>query len=136
MSHPERRPGGGLSRRKREQRAYYLVLASGGLAVAAVALLGRGPGLTPEGDDLLAGVCVTAAAAGDPLALPPRVRALTTPLSATLLELAAQGAVAEPVHAVLTADRWRAALARLTRLGHSTGRAYAVNAAASARALG
>ena len=36
MSHPERRPGGGLSRRKREQRAFYLVLASGGLAVAAV----------------------------------------------------------------------------------------------------
>jgi len=35
MSHPERRPGG-LPRRKREQRAYYLVLASGGLAVAAV----------------------------------------------------------------------------------------------------
>jgi hypothetical protein len=36
MSHPERRPGGGVPRRKREQRAYYLVLASGGLAVAAV----------------------------------------------------------------------------------------------------
>jgi hypothetical protein len=35
MSHPERRPGGGLSRRKREQRAYYLVLATGGLALAA-----------------------------------------------------------------------------------------------------
>jgi hypothetical protein len=39
MSHPERRPGGGLSRRKREQRAYYLVLASGGLGVAAVVVL-------------------------------------------------------------------------------------------------
>jgi hypothetical protein len=39
MSHPERRPGGGLSRRKREQRAYYLVLATGGLAVAAVVVL-------------------------------------------------------------------------------------------------
>jgi hypothetical protein len=35
MSHPERRPSG-LPRRKREQRAYYLVLATGGLAVAAV----------------------------------------------------------------------------------------------------
>ena len=39
MSHPERRPRGGLSRRKREQRAYYLVLATGGLAVAAVVVL-------------------------------------------------------------------------------------------------
>jgi hypothetical protein len=28
-----------MSRRKREQRAYYLVLASGGLAVAAVVVL-------------------------------------------------------------------------------------------------
>lgn len=39
MSHPERRPGGGLSRRKREQRAYMLTLATGGLAVAAVVVL-------------------------------------------------------------------------------------------------
>jgi hypothetical protein len=39
MSHPEPRPGGGLSRRQREQRAYYLVLATGGLAVAAVVVL-------------------------------------------------------------------------------------------------
>jgi hypothetical protein len=39
MSHPERRPGGGMSRRGREQRAYYLVLATGGLAVAAVVVL-------------------------------------------------------------------------------------------------
>ena len=38
MSHPERRPSG-VPRRKREQRAYYLVLASGGLAVAAVVVL-------------------------------------------------------------------------------------------------
>jgi type IV secretory pathway TrbD component len=39
MSDLERRPGRGLSRRQREQRAYYLVLASGGLAVAAVVVL-------------------------------------------------------------------------------------------------
>jgi hypothetical protein len=31
--------GGGLSRRQREQRAYYLVLATGGLALAAVVVL-------------------------------------------------------------------------------------------------
>jgi type IV secretory pathway TrbD component len=39
MSDLERRPGRGMSRRQREQRAYYLVLASGGLAVAAVVVL-------------------------------------------------------------------------------------------------
>jgi hypothetical protein len=39
MSDLERRPGRRMSRRQREQRAYYLVLASGGLAVAAVVVL-------------------------------------------------------------------------------------------------
>ena len=39
MSDLERRSGRGPSRRQREQRAYYLVLASGGLAVAAVVVL-------------------------------------------------------------------------------------------------
>jgi hypothetical protein len=39
MSDLERRPGRGMSRRQREQRAYYLVLASGGLAVAAAVVL-------------------------------------------------------------------------------------------------
>ena len=77
---------------------------------AALALLGRGPGLTPEGDDLLAGACIVAAAVGDPLALPPGVRTLTTPLSATLLELAAAGAGPKPVHALL--DLAERALAR------------------------
>jgi type IV secretory pathway TrbD component len=39
MSDLERSPGRRPSRRQREQRAYYLVLASGGLAVAAVVVL-------------------------------------------------------------------------------------------------
>jgi type IV secretory pathway TrbD component len=39
LSDLERRSGRGMSRRQREQRAYYLVLASGGLAVAAVVVL-------------------------------------------------------------------------------------------------
>ena len=39
MSDLERRPGRGISRRQREQRAYYLVLTSGGLAVAAAVVL-------------------------------------------------------------------------------------------------
>jgi len=39
MSDLERRRGSGMSRRQREQRAYYLVLASGGLGLAAVVVL-------------------------------------------------------------------------------------------------
>jgi hypothetical protein len=39
MSDLTPRSGRGLSRRRREQRAYYLVLATGGLAVAAVVVL-------------------------------------------------------------------------------------------------
>jgi hypothetical protein len=105
---------------------------------AALALLGRGPGLTPEGDDLLAGACVTAAAAGDPLVLPSGLRALTTPLSATLLELAAAGAGPKPVHALLHLgdERWRGALSELEGLGASSGRAIALGVGAAAAVLG
>ena len=105
---------------------------------AALALLGRGPGLTPEGDDLLAGACITAAAVGDPLAPAPGVRELTTPLSATLLELAAAGAGPKPVHALLDLgdERWRGALRELEGLGASSGRAIALGVGAAAVALG
>jgi len=105
---------------------------------AAHDLLGRGPGLTPEGDDLLAGAAAVAAAAGDPLALPPQLRELTTPLSATLLELAAAGGAARPVHALLDLDEtdWRPALRELERLGASSGRAIALGVGAAAAALG
>lgn len=105
---------------------------------AARALLGRGPGLTPEGDDLVAGAAVAAAAAGEPLALPADLRSLTTPLSATLLELAAAGAAAQPVHALLdlAEDGWRAPLHELAALGASSGRAIALGVGAAAAALG
>jgi Protein of unknown function (DUF2877) len=95
------------------------------------ALLGRGAGLTPEGDDLLAGACAVAAAAGAPLALPSDLRERTTALSATLLELAAAGAAPRPLHAVLDVrdERWPAALRELEGLGSSSGRAIALGAA-------
>src|SRR4029079_15493012 len=70
--------------------------------------------------------------AGRRLPLPDDLRARTTALSATLLELAAQGMIAEPFHAVLNG----APLERLTRLGQTTGRTYAVNGAAALRGLG
>ena len=120
--------------------ALFAALGSGDVAArrrAALALLGRGPGLTPEGDDLLAGACITAAAVGDPLRLPPGVRTLTTPLSATLFELAAVGAGPQPVHALLELRSALAgALRRLEGLGASSGRAIALGVGGAAVALG
>jgi hypothetical protein len=107
-------------------------------AAAADALLGRGPGLTPEGDDRLAATAAVVAARAWPqrdawlgALVPPDVRERTSALSATLLALAAAGRIAEPVHG-LFGPHWRAALDRLTGLGHSTGRAYATAAATAA----
>jgi hypothetical protein len=96
-------------------------------------LIGRGPGLTPEGDDVVAATAAVLAAGGERWnLLPDDLRARTTALSATLLELAARGAIAEPFHAVLNG----APLRRLTGLGHTTGRTYAASGAAALRGLG
>jgi hypothetical protein len=118
-------------------------------ARAAALLVGRGEGLTPEGDDLLAGAAAAGAAAGGaarwPAAdrgawlaalRPPDLERRTTPLSATLLELAIRGQVMQPVHALLDvspggAEGWQAALRTLLRIGHSTGPAYAAQVAAT-----
>jgi hypothetical protein len=98
-------------------------------------LIGRGGGLTPEGDDLLAGAAAVVAASwadsaawlhalvGDDL------RSRTTALSATLLELAVRGMGPEPLQALLGGDP--DARERLVALGHSTGRAYLRGAAAA-----
>jgi hypothetical protein len=67
--------------------------------------VGRGPGLTPRGDDVLAGYCAGLAllhgrhAEGHRLASAAAPR--TTALSATLLLHAARGEVPEPVHRLL-----------------------------------
>jgi hypothetical protein len=122
-------------------------------AAAARALLGRGPGLTPEGDDLLAAVAGTLAVLGpamrpleptgrpplhDPLldALAP-IHGRTTALSATLLTLASQRRLPEPAGRLLDLGpageaNWPAALERLDRLGHGSGRAYAAGIGATA----
>ncbi|MGZ8647161.1 MAG: oxamate carbamoyltransferase subunit AllH family protein [Solirubrobacteraceae bacterium] len=100
---------------------------------AGAYLVGRGPGLTPEGDDLVGGLAAVlshdrswvAALIGADL----RVR--TTALSATLLELAARGMGPEPLQALLAGEP--GALDRLLRLGHSTGRAYALGAGLALR---
>lgn len=119
---------------------------------AARVLTGRGGGLTPEGDDLLASAAGVARARSFPdlwiRALthfsspsgageqapgttevqnaPPGSRARTTRLSASLLRHAAEGRLISPMLALLDPNeaRWREAVDRLAVLGHSTGRAY------------
>jgi hypothetical protein len=75
---------------------------------------------------------------GDAVALPSGARTLTTPLSATLLELAAAGAGPKPVHTLLDLadERWRPALRVLEALGASSGRAIALGVGAAAAVLG
>jgi hypothetical protein len=97
---------------------------------------------------VLAGVAATLVAVqGAPGAaraaalLPPDLPSRTTPLSATLLALAAQGDVMEPVRALLDPRRagpaaWLGALRRLERTGHSTGPAYAAAVGATLVWLG
>ncbi len=121
------------------------------LDAAAERLLGRGPGLTPEGDDVLAGAAaglraLGPAAGADPARVnaavaalvPPETAARTGALSATLLALAAAGGAPEPAHRLLAdgppRERERA-LADLARLGASTGRAIAAGIALAAREL-
>jgi hypothetical protein len=111
-------------------------------ATAGARLLGRGPGLTPEGDDTLAGTAAAARALGPAAGLAPAAvaelaavlvpadaRARTGALSATLLELAAAGALPEPAHRLVSGAGREAALADLRRLGASTGAAIAAGIA-------
>ncbi|MFI6732902.1 DUF2877 domain-containing protein [Nonomuraea sp. NPDC050451] len=110
-----------------------------GAVTAAEQLMGLGPGLTPSGDDVLAGLLVTlrhlGAAAGaeravwlaDWLAATVTfdARTRTTPISATLLHCAARGESSPEVTAVLRgitgAQALEPALRRLHSLGHTSG---------------
>jgi hypothetical protein len=108
-----------------------------GSVAAAVGLLGRGPGLTPSGDDVLAGFLIGAAAFGvDAAALRAAIETLaparTTALSAALLWHAARGECIDElaaVAAVLTSERGpeqaERAVRRLLSVGHSSGAALA-----------
>lgn len=120
---------------------------------AAAALVGRGPGLTPVGDDLLCATAIAVHALGPAfgwekeryewlaalVAQPLHQR--TTALSATLLELSVEGMAMKPVHALLDTKPsdglgWRRALHRVCQVGHSTGRAYVLGLGAAAAAMG
>jgi hypothetical protein len=119
------------------------------VAKAARILTGRGPGLTPDGDDLLAAAAAATVAFETPSGVPSaRICAAmlmndleerTSSLSASLLRLAAEGQVIDPVRSLLDlgAERavWTRALARLERIGHGTGGTYVRGCALTALAL-
>lgn len=94
-------------------------------------LPGRGPGLTPEGDDLLAGVALALVARGRraeaALLAPPDLEARTTSLAATLVRLATRGHGPEPAVRMLASEAAGrdAAERELVGLGGSTGAAIA-----------
>jgi len=116
-------------------------------------LLGSGPGLTPEGDDYLAGAIsgtrILATALGDhaavtmlEVATAPLValaHARTTTFSAALIAHAAGGRVARPAGSFLLALAGRgdveAALDTLLSVGHTSGPALAAGIVLAARIL-
>ena len=101
--------------------------------VAVAGLVGRGDGLTPFGDDVLCGwlaahraACVATQAVDDAVR---RALPRTTTLSATLLECALAGEVADLAAGYLRAlgtPSERAARAALAALGHSSGEGLAL----------
>ncbi|WP_203044338.1 oxamate carbamoyltransferase subunit AllH family protein [Pimelobacter simplex] len=113
-----------LSTARDQLPAEALARLAAGDPAAVPALVGRGDGLTPVGDDVLAGWLVAAHAAGrDDAAVAAAVLAhlpRTTGLSAALLRHAVAGEAIAPFRAVLVrADA--AAVAALLAVGHSSG---------------
>jgi hypothetical protein len=101
---------------------------------AVLALLGRGPGLTPSGDDLLAGLLIGARAFGieiDGVEEAVRAHAVTrtTALSGQLLRNALAGEAIREVVVLIAALTDGVALATalgaLLRIGHTSGAALA-----------
>ena len=118
-------------------------LRRGDLSAVARRLQGRGTGLTPSGDDVLAGILVVCAT--DPNCRPALARlvrgARTTRLSRSFLRWAAAGHSIEPAHTLLDAaasgDRtgMRRAAASLAAVGATSGRALASGIALAALEL-
>jgi hypothetical protein len=113
-----------------------------GCTSAADRLLGLGPGLTPSGDDVLAGLFLAAALQPYPLdALGAHVTAragtATTALSAALLRCAVRGVGCPEAVAFVDAVGGHAdvpaAYRRLARIGHTSGRDLAAGVQLAAR---
>jgi hypothetical protein len=100
-------------------------------------LIGRGPGLTPLGDDILSGALVTYAALGSPAfgPLAARVRrhtpGRTTFVSEALLHHAIRGECIPELHALLTAGDPDPALDALLAVGDTSGTGLAQGALAA-----
>ncbi|GAA0912847.1 DUF2877 domain-containing protein [Nonomuraea longicatena] len=132
-------PAGGLAGNPALVRLAEATRTLADVECAAEGLVGLGPGLTPSGDDVLAGLLValralgTAAGVSRAVPLADRlatavVRAAatrTTAISAALLDCAARGDTCPEVTAVLRAltghGRLGPALTALCRLGHTSG---------------
>jgi hypothetical protein len=113
-------------------------LATGGPLTGPVRrLLGRGPGLTPFGDDVLAGALVTLGALGDPgfarlgAVVDALAPARTTFVSAALLRHAARGECVPELAAVLDGG----SPGVLLRVGHTSGAGLALGALTAAHAV-
>ncbi len=110
-------------------------LRHGDLDAGVAALAGRGAGLTPAGDDVLAGYAAWRHAQGEPVAFD---GARCSPLGLAYLRCAERGELPEPVAAVLRAIRGGDAIASgrraraLSRWGASSGVAMLWGIAAAA----
>jgi hypothetical protein len=96
----------------------------GDLDGAVDALAGVGPGLTPAGDDTLAGLLLVLGAHDRAAAVAAADRARTNDIARAFLAWAARGQSIEPVHRLLAAGdagAASAALSDLLRFGHSSG---------------
>ena len=125
----------------------------GHLLDASAGLLGRGPGLTPEGDDVLAGALAAIRTLGTALGSRPALAMLdasetalvdaanngTTTFSAALIRCAARGEVAAPAGTFLRALAGRGDIGSthrdLLRVGHTSGPALAAGIVLGAQAL-
>ena len=127
--------------------------SAAGIVAASHSLLGKGPGLTPEGDDYLAGALAATYLLGEALGRE-QISALidsistplarlaaerTTSLSAALIRCALRGYVAEPAGALLRALTGRGDVThshlRLAQVGHSSGPALAAGVVLGARSI-
>jgi Protein of unknown function (DUF2877) len=121
-------------------RAGLEALERGELRAAVELLAGRGEGLTPAGDDLLAGYAGWKAWAGAPVRLADAAASRTTALSAAYLRCAERGELPEAAEALIVALRAgdvcaiERGVARLARWGGTSGQAIMLGIAAGAQA--
>lgn len=128
----------------RPARLAMTALDQGQLTEVSRLLVGLGPGLTPAGDDALAGVFITARFLCNPQndVLPLPGAGSTSSLSLGFIRWAMRGQAIAPIHAFLTAAaagselRCLAAVAQLARIGATSGADCAFGIAAALRTIG